>query len=148
MMVFHPFGIEEAINKMSFNGLNKIGQINIPVRDLEQGVNYYRDTLGMEFLFQVPGMAFFDCGGIRILLNLPEDDTHDHQSSIIYFDVDDIHTATDALLERGVTFFEEPHLVAEMPDHDLWMSFFEDPDQNTLALMSEVGKVGRGERSG
>lgn len=123
---------------MSFNGLKKIGQINIPVLDLERSVNYYRDTLGMEFLFQVPGMAFFDCGGIRILLSLPEDEAHDHPSSIIYFYVDDIHTATEALLERGVTFFKEPHLVAEMPDHELWMSFFEDPDQNTLALMSEI----------
>ncbi len=128
---------------MSFQGLSSIGQINIPVHDLESSIEFYQNVLGMEFLFQVPSMAFFDCGGIRILLAIPEDSASDHPSSIIYFKVDDIHSATDALRDRGVAFSETPALIAEMPDHDLWMSFFKDPDENTLALMSELAKPDR-----
>ncbi len=122
----------------TFEGLSIIGQINIPVHDLEAAVGFYRESLGMNFLFEVPNMAFFDCGGIRILLAVPDDDEFDHPSSIIYFKVDDIHSAVDALQARGVFISKEPHLIAEMPDHDLWMSFFQDPEGNTHALMSEV----------
>ena len=121
-------------------GLSMIGQINIPVHDLEAAVEFYRDSLGMNYLFEVPTMAFFDCGGIRILLAVPEDDEFDHPSSIIYFKVDDIHSAAIALQERGVVISKKPHLIAEMPDHDLWMSFFHDPEGNTHALMSEVAR--------
>lgn len=126
---------------MNFRGLSSIGQINIPVQDIDRAVEFYRDSLGMKYLFQVPKMAFFDCQGIRILLSVPENKTDDHPSSIIYFKVEDIHIATAALLDRGVVFKGEPHLVAEMPDHDLWMSFFVDPDRNMLALMSEVSRA-------
>ena len=129
---------EEAMGTMSFEGLSKIGQINIPAHDLETSIEFYRNSLGMKYLFQVPNMAFFDCGGIRISLAVPEDDAFDHPSSIIYFKVEDIHIATEALRDRGVEISENPALIAEMPEHDLWMSFFKDPDENTLALMSEV----------
>jgi methylmalonyl-CoA/ethylmalonyl-CoA epimerase len=125
---------------MPFEGLSKIGQINIPVHDLDTSVDFYRDSLGMNFLFEVPTMAFFDCEGIRLLLTVPEDDEFDHPSSIIYFKVDDIHLAADALQDRGVVIRKKPHLIAEMPDHDLWMSFFQDPEGNTHALMSEVAR--------
>jgi methylmalonyl-CoA/ethylmalonyl-CoA epimerase len=125
---------------MSFKGLSTIGQISIPVQDLETAIEFYRDSLGMKFLFQVPNMAFFDCGGVRILLAIPEGGNADQHSSIIYFKVADIHASTDAIRDRGVVVISDPHLVAEMPDHDLWMSFFQDPDENTLALMSEVTK--------
>lgn len=126
---------------MNFQGLSSIGQINIPVHDINRAVEFYRESLGMKYSFQVPNMAFFDCQGIRILLGVPENKDDDHPSSIIYFKVDDIHTATAALIDRGVVFKGEPHLVAEMQDHDLWMSFFVDPDRNILALMSEVRRV-------
>ena len=132
---------------MPFEGLSKIGQINIPVHDLETSVEFYRDSLGMNYLFQVPNMAFFDCAGIHILLAVPDDDAFDHPSSIIYFKVDDIHLATNALHGRGVVISGKPQLIAEMPDHDLWMSFFKDPNGNTLALMSEVTTPDRVERS-
>jgi methylmalonyl-CoA/ethylmalonyl-CoA epimerase len=125
---------------MAFEGLSKIGQINIPVRNLEESVRFYRDILGMTFLFQVPNMAFFDCGGIRILLGAGEEETGDRHGSIIYFTVDDIHHTADTLRDRGVLFAEEPSLVAEMPDHDLWMAFFGDPSGNTHALMSKVSR--------
>jgi predicted enzyme related to lactoylglutathione lyase len=123
---------------MKFNGLNQIGQISIPVQDLETAVEFYRDSLGMDFLFQVPNMAFFDCGGVRILLATPEEGEPDQRSSIIYFKVAEIQAATDALRDKGVVIISDPHLIAEMPDHNLWMSFFQDPDENMLALMAEV----------
>ncbi len=118
--------------------LDKIGQIAIPVRDLERAVAFYRDTLGMTFLFQAPpGLAFFDCGGVRILLDVPAGRQPDNHSSIIYYQVDDLPAAVAELKTRGVTFEQEPEMVAQMPDHELWMAFLRDPDHNTLALMWE-----------
>jgi methylmalonyl-CoA/ethylmalonyl-CoA epimerase len=92
----------------------------------------------MKFLFEAPGMGFFDCAGVRLLLALPEDESEDHPSSILYFKVDDIQAGTASLRDRSVNIVSEPHLIAHMPDHDLWMSFFEDSEGNTMALMSEV----------
>ena len=112
------------MGNMSFKGLTNIGQINIPVHNLDTSVEFYRDILGISFLFQVPNMAFFDCGSVRLLLAVPEDAEFDHPSSIIYFKVDDIHSVTDTLQKRGVAITKQPHLIAEMPDHELWMSFF------------------------
>ena len=120
-------------------GLSAIGQIAIPVSDLERAIVYYRDVLGMQFLFQAPpGLGFFDCGGVRLLLDVPAGQETDSYSSIIYFKVADIQSAHHTLKDRGVVFEAEPELVAKMPDHDLWMVFFRDPDSNLLALMSEV----------
>ena len=121
-----------------FPGLAEIGQINIPVHDLPRAIRFYRDTLGMKFLFEAPKMGFFDCDGIRLLLALPEGEGTDHPSSILYFKVGDIGRSTEALRGRGVTITSEAELIAEMPDHDLWMSFFKDSEGNLLALMSEV----------
>jgi methylmalonyl-CoA/ethylmalonyl-CoA epimerase len=120
-------------------GLERIGQIAVNVQDLERAIRFYRDTLGMRFLFQAPPqMAFFDCGGVRLMLGVPSEPAFDHPSSIIYYRVADIHAVHDALVARGVTFTEAPHLVAKLPDHDLWLAFFRDPERNLLALMSEV----------
>jgi methylmalonyl-CoA/ethylmalonyl-CoA epimerase len=119
-------------------GLSQIGQISVTAHDLERAVAFYRDVLGVKLLFEVPPrMAFFDCSGIRLLLGLPEPD-HDHPGSILYFKVADIRQAHARLRNRGVDFLQEPHLVARMPDHELWMAFFKDSEDNTLALMSEV----------
>lgn len=118
--------------------LSQIGQINVHVEDLPRAIAFYRDALGMKFLFDVPGMGFFDCAGVRLLLALPETDSDRHPSSVLYFKVDDIHSATASLREKSVKFTSEPHLIARMPDHELWMSFFEDTEGNTMALMSEV----------
>ena len=119
-------------------GLAQIGQINVRVHDLPRAIAFYRDALGMKFLFEAPGMGFFDCAGVRLLLALPEDEREDHPSSILYFKVDDIHAGTASLRDRSVKVASEPHLIAHMPDHDLWMSFFEDSEGNSMALMSEV----------
>ena len=118
--------------------LNLIGQIAVPVTDLERAVTFYRDTLGMKFLFQVPNLAFFDCAGVRLMLDIPQDGSGERGSSVIYFKVDDIHSAYESLVSQGVACEGTPHLIAKMPDHDLWMTFFRDPDKNLLALMSEV----------
>ncbi len=85
-------------------------------------------------------MAFFDCGGIRILLSLPETPELDHPSSTIYFKVEDIEGAYRILKDRGVPFDSEPHKIADMSDHELWMAFFRAVDKNVLALMSEIPK--------
>ena len=120
-------------------GLSTIGQIAVPVRDLDRAVAFYRDVLGLRFLFQAPpGLAFFDAGGIRLLVEKPLQEEFAHPSSIIYFKVDDIQATYRALVDRGVSFRQEPHLIAKLPDHDLWMAFFSDNEGNTHALMCEV----------
>lgn len=119
-------------------GLRRVGQIAINVHDLARAVRFYRDTLGMPLLFEVPGMAFFDCGGVRLMLGLPSGLEYDHPASIVYYRVDDIQGARDVLEERGVRFTSAPHRVARMRDHDLWMGFFPDSEGNVLALMSEA----------
>ena len=116
-----------------------IGQASINVHDVQKAVAFYRDTLGLRFLFQAgPKMAFFDCGGVRLMLAVAEKPEFDHPSSVFYFKVADIHAAAATLESRGVRFEGPPHLIAAMPDHDLWMAFFRDVDGNLLALMSEV----------
>lgn len=119
-------------------GIERIGQIAINVHDLARAVRYYRDTLGMRFLFEVPRMAFFDCGGVRLMLGLPDRPELDHPASIIYYKVPDIQAAHETLRERGVRFLTEPHLVARLPDHELWLADFRDSEHNIVALMSEV----------
>ena len=118
-------------------GLGAIGQIGITVTDVERAVAFYRDALGMKLLFQVPNMGFFDCAGVRLMISGAEKPGEQY-SSVIYFKVDDILQASETLRERGVSFERDPHMIARMPDHDLWMAFFRDPDRNLLALMSEV----------
>jgi predicted enzyme related to lactoylglutathione lyase len=119
-------------------GLTKIGQLTITAHDLQRAVGFYRDTLGVPFLFEVPKMAFFQAGGVRLLVGVPEEAEFDHRSSILYFKVDDIQAAHRALADRGVAFRGDPHLVAKLPDHDLWLAFFNDSEGNVMALMSEV----------
>jgi len=118
--------------------LSRIGQICMVVHDMKKAIAFYRDALGMKFLFEAPNLAFFDCGGVRLMLGLPDRPELDHPGSILYFKVDDIQGAHEALSSRGVRFIVKPHLVARMPDHDLWLADFKDLDGNILALMSEV----------
>ena len=118
--------------------LSQIGQIAVPIRDLERAIRFYRESLGMRFLFQAPpGLAFFDCNGVRQMLDGPAQALAG-QSSVIYFRVPDIVLAHAGLAARGVPFEGPPHLIAKLPDHELWMAFFRDPDGNLLALMAEV----------
>jgi methylmalonyl-CoA/ethylmalonyl-CoA epimerase len=118
--------------------LRQIGQIALTVQDLDRAETFYRDVLGMRFLMRVPRMAFFDCGGIRLLLGLPEPGEAANPRSFVYYKVDEIHAACKILEERGVRMKGRPHLIAKLPDHDLWMAFFEDSEGNVLHLMSEL----------
>jgi predicted enzyme related to lactoylglutathione lyase len=119
--------------------LSRIGQIAVVVHDLDRAVAFYRDVLGMKLLFQAPPkLAFFDCGGIRLMLSLPEEAEFDHPGSILYYKVEDIQGTWAVLRDHGADLRGEPHLLARMPDHELWMAFFRDTEGNTLALMSEV----------
>jgi methylmalonyl-CoA/ethylmalonyl-CoA epimerase len=119
-------------------GLTRLGQIAVTARDLDRATAFYHDALGMRFLFRSPNLTFFDCDGVRLMLGVPEQEAFDHPSSILYFAVGDLDSAYAALAARGVAFTDRPHLVATMPDHELWMAFFNDSEGNTLALMSEV----------
>ena len=119
--------------------LSRIGQIFVNVQDLERAIAFYRDVLGMQFLFEAPpNMAFFDCSGIRLMLGVADRPELDHPASIIYYKVDDIEKVYETFKARGVEFVIKPHLVAPMPDYDLWLADFRDSEGNLLALMSEV----------
>ena len=118
--------------------LSAIGQIAMPVKDLPRAVEFYRDRLGIDLLFQAPpGLAFFQCGGVRLMVEVPSEPEFQHPGSLLYFRVDDIDSAFADLKARGVDFVDQPHLIAKMPDHELWMAFFRDGEGNTLALMHE-----------
>lgn len=115
----------------------KLGQIAMNARDIDRATAFYADVLGLPLLFRAGGLSFFDCGGVRLMLGKAEKPEFDHPGSILYFKVDDIDARHDELETRGVAFLGTPHLVARMPDHELWMAFFTDPEGNTLALMCE-----------
>jgi methylmalonyl-CoA/ethylmalonyl-CoA epimerase len=122
-------------------GLSQIGQITVVVHDVPRAVAFYRDVLGLRFLFEAPpGLAFFDCGGIRLMLSRPEGEV-DYRAATIYYTVPDIQQAAAVLGSRGVVFDQPPHVVARLPHADLWMAFFHDVDRNLLAIMSEVPRV-------
>jgi methylmalonyl-CoA/ethylmalonyl-CoA epimerase len=118
--------------------LRRIGQIAITVEDIERAVQFYRDTLRLRLLFRAPpALAFFECGGIRLMLSRPEGPAEPRATAPLYYAVDDIKTAHGELSNRGVKFVGDPHVVARLPDHVLWMAFFHDSEGNLLALMSE-----------
>jgi methylmalonyl-CoA/ethylmalonyl-CoA epimerase len=117
----------------------KIGQLLIPVDDFDKGVAFYRDTLGIPFLFSAPPqMAFFDCGGVRLLVGVMSEGQKAQRGATIYFHVDDIRAVYASLTRKEVAFRAEPHVVHRTPSSELWLAEFTDPDGNHLALMSEV----------
>ena len=119
-------------------GIETIGQIAIVVHDTDRAVRFYRDVLRLKLLFTAPpGLAFFDCGGIRLMLSPPDKPEFDHPGSILYYKVAEIEAAHAALVDRGVAFEQGPHLVAKLPDHELWLAFFRDTEGNALSLMCE-----------
>lgn len=122
-------------------GIVCIRQIAINVHDLERATAFYRDVLALPFLFSAGSMAFFDCGGVRLMLTRPENAEQDHPGSILYFAVADINASYDRLVGNNVVFEDTPHLIAKMPGHDLWMAHFHDSEQNLLSLMSEVSRA-------
>lgn len=117
--------------------LERIGQIAIPVHDVPRAIAFYRDLLGLRFLFDAPpSMAFLECGGVRLMLTIPEA-AHDHPSSIVYFAVSDVERTYAELRDRGVEFIDAPHVVSRLAGTELWLAFFRDPDGNVMGLMQE-----------
>ncbi len=126
------------MNMSDNTALVRIGQVAINVHDVDRATAFYRDVLGLRHLFRAGALSFFDCGGVRLMLDKPEKPEFDHPSSIIYFQVGDIQVTHRRIKDAGVKFEDEPHVIARMPNYDLWMTFFRDTEGNLLALMSEV----------
>src|SRR6185503_13501999 len=120
--------------------LEKIGQIAITVDNLSRARDFYQNTLGMKFLFDAGNLAFFKCGDIRLMLSTPNK-PGPRGGTILYFQVSDIHATYAALQLRGVAFIDKPHLIAKMPDHDLWMVFLNDSESNTIGIMCEIPRT-------
>jgi len=122
-------------------GISKLGQIQLRAHDVERAAAFYENVLGLKLLFKAPpNLAFLDCGGVRLMIDKPEKPEFDHPASILYFAVPDIQAAYARLKENGVRCEDEPHMIARMPNHDLWMTFFRDSEDNLMGLMSEVGR--------
>jgi len=117
--------------------LDTIGQVAITVDDLAAAKDFYQNTLGMKFLFDAGHLAFLQCGSVRLMLTTPER-PEPRGGTILYYKVDDIQATCAAIKARGITLLEEPHLIARMPDHDLWMASLKDPSGNILGIMCEV----------
>jgi len=116
----------------------RIGQIAIVCKDVARATTFYRDILGLTFLFAAgPNLAFFDCGGVRLMLSTAEGPGQDRMSSMLYYFVTDIEGVRRDLAAKGVSFLTPPHMIAQMPDHELWLTDFNDSEGNTLALMEE-----------
>lgn len=119
------------------NGLSHLRQISMRAHDVDRATRFYRETLGLPFLFAAPPrLAFFDCGGVRLMLSTPEPG-FDHPGSVLYFAVEDIRQMHETLQARGVAFRGEPHKIATLADREVWLADFEDTEGNVLALMSE-----------
>ena len=124
---------------MTFEGPQRIGQIAVPVEDVDRAVSWYEEVLGLRLLFRAPpSLAFFECGGTRLMLARPEGAETSTKASVIYYLVPDLDRAYRELAGRGAQWLYSPHRVARLPDHDLWMAFCRDSEGNTLGLMSEV----------
>ena len=121
--------------------LEKIGQIALTVTDLARAKDFYKDTLGMRFLFETGPLLFFQCGDIRLMLSTGEGEAQPRGGTILYFKVEDIHGVHAALRCKNVEFLDAPHLIAKMPDHDLWMTFLKDPEGNVLGVMCELARA-------
>ena len=121
-----------------YDGPQSIGQLAIPVADLQRALGFYRDVLGLRFLFQAPpDLAFLDCGGVRLMLSRPQANEESPSVGVIYYRVADLEAAYATLRERGAVFVDRPHRIARLADHELWMTFLRDPDNHLLALMAE-----------
>ena len=123
-------------NPVTSPAIGRIGQIALSVQDLDRATAFYRDTLGLTHLFTAPpGMAFFDCGGVRLLLGKQE---LSPTPFVMYYQVPDLTRAHEAITARGAAVLTAPHRVARLPDHDLWLGEYRDSEGHTFALMHEV----------
>ena len=121
-----------------YEGPTGVGQLAIPVADLERSIAFYRDVLGLRFLFRAPpGLAFLQCGEVRLMLSQRSPGASEPAVGVVYYRVPDLDGACAVLRERGARFVDKPHRIARLEDHELWMVFLRDPDDHILALMAE-----------
>lgn len=125
-------------NEAAAVALSSLLQIAMPVQDIDRAVAFYRDQLGVKFLFRAGNLAFFDLDGVRLLVEVPEDAEFRHPGSVLYFRVPEIGVAHAALRARGVEFITEPYMIHRDDRHELWMAFFRDGEGNTHAIAAEV----------
>ncbi|MGH9399752.1 MAG: VOC family protein [Thermoanaerobaculia bacterium] len=134
-------GPEAAMAESPGIHLSRISQIAVTVKDVKRATAFYRDVFGLHLLFEAPGggggLSFFDAGGVRLMLATAPSPEFDHPASILFFDVDDIARAHEELVSRGVVFVEKPHMIARLPDRDVWIASMRDSEENVMALMSE-----------
>ncbi len=118
--------------------LSAIRQIAVTVGNVDAALAFYRDILGLTFLFSAgPDLAFLDADGVRIMLTTPQGHGAVGANSILYFRVTDIATTHSALVAGGARNERAPQLAARMPDHELWIGFLRDPDDNLVGLLEE-----------
>jgi methylmalonyl-CoA/ethylmalonyl-CoA epimerase len=118
--------------------LSEIGQIALVVSDVAKATTFYRDVLGLKFLFSAgPNLAFLQAGSVRLMLTKPEGPGEAGKNSLLYFKVNDVAAAHAAIVGRGAKSEHEPRMIAKMPDHELWMAFVRDPDGNVVGMMEE-----------
>ena len=122
---------------MTLSAIQKINQIGVPVKDLARATGFYKEQLGLTFLFNTDTMTFFDCGGMRLMLSLPEKEEFAHPSSILYFEVADIEQSYSEFEAKGIRFIGAPHCVVKNGTSETWMAFFTDTEGNTHALTSD-----------
>ena len=122
-------------------GITGVGQIWIRVHDIERATAFYRDVLGLPLLFRAGSMSFFDCGGVRLMLDKASSAEFDHPSSLLYFRVPDLDAAYKQMVDAGVNIVAPPRLIAPMPTYDLWMAAFRDSEGNIMQLMAEKPKA-------
>ena len=113
--------------------IGSVGQIAIPSQDLDASVAFYRDVLGLPFLYRFAGLAFFQCGEVRLMLS----GEGQGSASVVYYRVEDIRAAYHALKAKHAQLVDEPHMIARLPDREVWMFFLKDPSGNTLGVMAE-----------
>jgi methylmalonyl-CoA/ethylmalonyl-CoA epimerase len=118
--------------------IDRVLQLSIPVRDLDRAKTFYRDVVGLKFLFEVPNMVFFDCGGIRILVGIG-DVAPKNAGCSIYFNTPDIKAEVSQLRERGVEM-QDAQMIAQLGDREVWLAHFYDPDGNLVSVMCEVSR--------
>lgn len=117
--------------------ITRLTQVALSVHDMDRAVAYYRDVVGLHFLFRAPNVAFFGLAGLRLMLGQAEPPDLKPAGTVLYFDVADLDTSYAELCQRGAESVSAPHRVARLGDNELWMAFFRDPDGNVFALSAE-----------
>ena len=117
--------------------IRRLGQVALPVQNIDRAIAFYRDALGLPFIWSNGRMAFFQLGDVRVLIDLPEEPGGPRMASVLYLDTDDLDGAVSALKGRGVVFRDDPHHIGDLGDMSVWMAFFHDSEGNLLALQEE-----------